>query len=245
MRSFAREDHETRPVTIETGFTTHADGSVLISVGHTKVICTAFLEDKVPPFLKGKGQGWLTAEYSMLPGATTQRSAREAARGKQSGRTVEIQRLIGRSLRAALHMPALGERTITIDCDVIQADGGTRTAAVTGGWVAMSLCIWKNRQLFRSMPLVRGIAALSVGIRENRVLVDLDYEEDSGIDVDMNLVKTHDGAFVEIQGTGEEGVFSDIEMSKMLKLAQDAVAEIAEVQFKALEHHGVERDWLP
>lgn len=244
MRSYARDDRETRPINLETAFTVNADGSVLICVGQTKVICTAVLEEKVPPFLKGKGKGWLTAEYGMLPGATSQRTSREAARGKQSGRTVEIQRLIGRSLRAALNLTALGERTIIIDCDVIQADGGTRTAAISGGWVALVLCLWKKRQLFKSFPLVRGIAAISVGLNDRRVLVDLDYREDSSVDVDMNLVKTHDGAYIEIQGTGEEGVFSREQLNEMLEGADQAIDLIKKVQIEALTEHGVDRACL-
>ncbi|MCB1041322.1 MAG: ribonuclease PH [Acidobacteria bacterium] len=245
MRSFARDNTETRPVIFETGYTRHADGSVLISVGDTKVLCTAFFEDKVPPFLKGKGQGWLTAEYSMLPGATHQRSPREAARGKQSGRTVEIQRLIGRSLRAALNLKALGERTIVVDCDVIQADGGTRTAAITGGWVALVLGLWRHRTVLKPGALCHGIASVSVGLRDDRVLVDLDYQEDAGVLVDMNLVQTHEGSFVEIQGTGEEGVFSPDQLTQLLASGRIAVQFLAEKQIEALINAGVDRTFIP
>jgi len=210
MRPSGRATDQLRKLNITRAYTRHAEGSVLIECGDTKVICTASVEDKVPPFLKGKGQGWLTAEYGMLPRSTNTRSDREAARGKQSGRTQEIQRLIGRSLRAVTDLKALGERTIQIDCDVIQADGGTRTASITGAFVALhdAVTSLKNRQAIVSSPIRDFVAAISVGIFQGTPVLDLDYPEDSNSDTDMNVVMTGGGALVEVQGTAEGELFS-------------------------------------
>jgi ribonuclease PH len=217
-------------------YTKHAEGSVLIECGDTKVICTASIEDKVPGFLKGKGQGWLTAEYGMLPRSTHTRSAREAARGKQSGRTQEIQRLIGRSLRAIVDMKALGERTVTIDCDVLQADGGTRTASITGGYVALADAVAKlvKRGDLAKNPLHGQIAAVSVGIVGGQPVLDLDYAEDSQAETDMNVVMNGGGAFVEVQGTAEGHAFRRNELDALLDLAGAGIAELVERQQQAL-----------
>lgn len=225
MRSNNRKHNECRPVTIERNFTKHAPGSVLISFGDTKVICTATIEDRVPPWLRDGGKGWVTAEYGMLPGATHTRVRREVSKGKVSGRTSEIQRLIGRSLRAAVNLEKLGERCINIDCDVIQADGGTRTASITGSIVALhDAC----QSLIRSgdlkeYPIEHLIAAVSVGIVDGKVVTDLDYEEDSSADVDMNVVMSETGEFVEVQGTAEGSTFKADELSNMLSHAQDGI----------------------
>lgn len=244
QRSFGRDARTARPLDFQCDFTQNADGSVLVSTGNTKVICTAFLEDKVPGFLKNQGVGWVTAEYGMLPGATHQRTLREAAKGKQQGRTIEIQRLIGRSLRAAVNCQDLGERTIVVDCDVIQADGGTRTAAITGGCVALYLCLWKHRKKFFSPPLAGRIAAVSLGILDGLVLVDLDYEEDSTVDVDMNLVKTEAGRFIEIQGTAENRPFSQEQMMQVLEQGGSALDQIFAKQKQVLLDYGVDPSWL-
>ncbi len=231
-RNDGRQPLDLRPVGMICGFTRYAEGSVLIEVGHTRVLCNASVEEKVPHFLKGKGVGWVTAEYSMLPRATQNRTSREIGRGGPSGRTHEIQRLIGRSLRSVVDMAALGERTVTVDCDVIQADGGTRTASITGGFVALVLAIEK---LFDSgkiaNPVLRDyIAAASVGLVKERVLLDLDYSEDSIAEVDMNVVRTGDGRFVEIQGTAETEPFSREQMNEMIMAAEIGVDGLIAIQ---------------
>lgn len=221
-----------RPVSIETGVTKHAEGSCMIRMGDTHVLCTASLEERVPPFLKGGGQGWVTAEYGMLPRATTTRMRREASVGKQGGRTIEIQRLIGRSLRAGVDRQALGERQITVDCDVIQADGGTRCAAITGGWVALRLAV--NRLLktgaLISDPLGAPVAAVSCGIYAGQPVLDLDYPEDSEAGADGNFVMTGDGRLIEVQMSAEGATFSRDQMTRLLDLAASGVAQLAEVQ---------------
>jgi ribonuclease PH len=226
-----------RPTNITTGFTKYAEGSALIEVGATRVICTATVEEKVPSFLKGKGAGWVTAEYSMLPRATETRTAREVGRGGLSGRTHEIQRLIGRSLRAALSMTALGERTVTIDCDVIQADGGTRTASITGGFVALAIALNKlvENQKIARLPLRDYVAAVSVGLVEGRVLLDLAYTEDSKAEVDMNVVRTGDGRFIELQGTAEADPFSRAQMHELIAAAELGIENLIALQRAALE----------
>ncbi|PIE90708.1 MAG: ribonuclease PH [Acidobacteria bacterium] len=244
MRTFRRTPEDIRPLSFELGFTQNAAGSVLVSMGHTKVLCTASVEDRVPKFLKGKNQGWITAEYGMLPGSTHQRGLREAARGKQSGRTQEIQRLIARSLRAAVHLESLGEKTITVDCDVLQADGGTRTASITGGFVALLLALYKTRNKFSRIPIKNHIAAVSIGLDNGQALVDLDYEEDSSIDVDLNLVMTQSGRFIEIQGTAEEGSFSRKELNQILDYGEKAIYRIIEAQQHALKSAGIDAEWL-
>ncbi|HKX33096.1 MAG TPA: ribonuclease PH [Blastocatellia bacterium] len=224
-RRDGRRPADLRPVKMTTGYTKYAEGSVLVEIGQTRIICTATVEERVPQFLKGKGQGWVTAEYAMLPRATEVRTQREIGRGGPSGRTHEIQRLIGRSLRSVIEMTALGERTLTIDCDVIQADGGTRTASITGGFVAMALALNKLRESGKfDRPVLRDyIAAVSVGIVGQRVLLDLDYSEDSAAEVDMNIVRTGDGRFVEIQGTAETEAFSRAQMDEMISAAESGV----------------------
>lgn len=225
-----------RPVRIQTGFTKHAEGSVLIEVGETRVICTASIQEKVPPFLFRSGRGWITAEYGMLPRATTERTEREAARGKQGGRTMEIQRLIGRSLRAAVNPELMGERTVWIDCDVIQADGGTRTASITGAYVALVLALSRLYVdgAMVSWPIVDFVAAVSVGMIGGAAVLDLDYSEDSRAGVDMNVVATGKGRFVELQGTAEGATFSDEEMQAMLALARSGIGRLVEIQREAL-----------
>jgi len=225
-----------RPVHFQRRFTRHAEGSVLVSFGDTRVLCTASVLDSVPPFLRGKGQGWVTAEYGMLPRATHERTVREAARGKQQGRTVEIQRLIGRSLRAAVDMAKLGERQILIDCDVIQADGGTRTASISGAYVALALAVKKllSDGRIAENPLTGGIAAVSVGIVNGVPLLDLDYPEDSGCDSDINVVMNGEGKIIEIQGTAEGAPFDFDELAKLVKLAQKGIAELSALQQRAL-----------
>ena len=236
MRPSGRAPDQLRKLTITRAYTRHAEGSVLIECGDTKVICTASIEDKVPPFLKGRGQGWLTAEYGMLPRSTNTRSDREAARGKQSGRTQEIQRLIGRSLRAVTSLEALGERTIQIDCDVIQADGGTRTASITGAFVALhdAVTVLKNRQAFAIWPIRDFVAAVSVGIFERVPVLDLDYPEDSNSDTDMNVVMTGSGGMVEVQGTAEGEPFSRRQLNEMLDLAERGIGQLVAAQKAAL-----------
>ena len=236
-RASLRSANQLREVSITPSFTMHAEGSVLICFGHTKVICTASVEDKVPPFLRGKGQGWVTAEYGMLPRSTSTRMDREAARGKQQGRTQEIQRLIGRSLRAAVDLTLLGERTITIDCDVIQADGGTRTAAITGGFVALSLAIQSLivTGALSTNPIVHQVASVSVGIVNGLPVVDLDYAEDSTAQTDMNVVMVDDGRFIEVQGTAEDQPYSLQELQSMLALAQQGISELFVCQRRVLE----------
>jgi len=239
-RPSGRAPDELRPVSFTRRFAKHAEGSVLVEFGDTQVLCTASVEDTVPPFLRGKGQGWVTAEYGMLPRSTHTRSAREAARGKQTGRTQEIQRLIGRSLRAVTDLKALGERTITVDCDVLQADGGTRTASITGGYVALAeACeaLVKRRALAAS-PLHGQIAAVSVGIVGGVPVLDLDYAEDSQAETDMNVVMNNGGAFVEIQGTAEGHAFRRHELDAMLNLAASGIGHLFALQAQALESSG-------
>jgi ribonuclease PH len=240
MRPSGRAPDQLRKLNITRAYTRHAEGSVLIECGDTKVICTASIEEKVPPFLKGRGQGWLTAEYGMLPRSTNTRSDREAARGKQSGRTQEIQRLIGRSLRAVTNLEALGERTIQIDCDVIQADGGTRTASITGAFVALhdAVTFLNNRQAFASWPIRDFVAAVSVGIFQGTPVLDLDYPEDSNSDTDMNVVMTGGGGMVEVQGTAEGTPFSRTELDAMLALAGRGIGQLVAAQKAALAKVG-------
>jgi ribonuclease PH len=232
MRPSGRKLDEMRPVSIETGVTKHAEGSCLIKVGDTHVLCTATLEDRVPPFIKGSGLGWVTAEYGMLPRSTTSRMRREAAAGKQGGRTVEIQRLIGRSLRAGVDRVALGERQITIDCDVIQADGGTRCAAITGGWVALRLAVNKllKAREITSDPLLDPVAAVSCGIYAGQPVLDLDYPEDSEAGTDGNFVMTGSGRLIEVQMSAEGATFSRDQMTQLMDLADKGVAELVAAQ---------------
>jgi len=236
QRHGQRAAHQLRTVRITRGYTMHAEGSVLIEFGHTCVLCTASIENKVPPHKKGSGQGWVTAEYGMLPRATHTRGIREAARGKQSGRTQEIQRLIGRSLRAAFDLSVLGERTIHLDCDVLQADGGTRTAAITGAWVAAHDAVdtLVAAHTLETSPLTGQIAAVSVGIVEGTPLLDLDYAEDVACGTDMNIVMTGSGHYVEVQGTAEGVAFSRAEMEQLLSLADSGIAELMALQRQAL-----------
>ena len=235
-RSFDRTPSQLRPVRFHRKYTKHAEGSVLVEMGHTKVLCTASVEEKVPPFLKGKGSGWVTAEYGMLPRATNTRSNREAASGKQSGRTQEIQRLIGRSLRAVTDTRVLGERQVTIDCDVLQADGGTRCASITGAMVALADAIagLRGQGLVAADPLRDFVAAVSVGIVDGAPVLDLDYAEDSACGTDMNVVMTGAGQFVEVQGTAEGAPFTREQMSKLLDLASAGIAELIRLQRAAL-----------
>ncbi|WKL59042.1 ribonuclease PH [Asticcacaulis sp. ZE23SCel15] len=236
MRPSGRKPDQLRSITIETGVTRYAEGSCMVSFGHTKVLVTASVEQGVPPFLKGKGQGWVTAEYGMLPRSTHTRSRREAAAGKQSGRTQEIQRLIGRSMRAVVDLKALGERQITIDCDVIQADGGTRTAAITGAWVALSMaCNYLlTEKVISKNPILDQIAAISCGIFASTPVLDLDYEEDSNAETDANFVITGSGDAVEIQATGEKRGFSRDEFNALFDLAHAGAIELFALQNKAL-----------
>ena len=236
LRDDGRSADALRPVTIARGYTRHAEGSVLVSFGHTRVLCTASVEEKVPPHKRGSGEGWVTAEYGMLPRATHTRGDREAARGKQSGRTQEIQRLIGRSLRCVFDLKALGERSILIDCDVLQADGGTRTAAITGAWVAAHDAVsWLIAQgKLSQSPIRDGLAAISVGIVQGVPLLDLAYTEDSACDTDMNVVMTASGGFVELQGTAEGAAFSRAEMDALLALADKGIRELVLAQQAAL-----------
>ncbi|MCF8720458.1 ribonuclease PH [Nitrospina gracilis] len=235
-RNDGRTPTQMRPVSIKKNFIKHAEGSVLITVGETKVICTASVEEKVPPFLRDQGQGWITAEYSMLPRSTHTRTQREASRGKLSGRTMEIQRLIGRSLRTVVDLENLGERTIWVDCDVIQADGGTRTASITGAFVAVCLALkhlHKNKQI-DFIPVKDFVAATSVGMLDGDKLLDLDYSEDSTASVDFNVVKTGNGNFIEIQGTAERDPFSDKDMQEMLVLAGKGIQDLIDLQQKTI-----------
>jgi len=236
-RPSGREPSQLREIKLTRRYTKHAEGSVLVEFGDTKVLCTASVETSVPRFLKGSGQGWITAEYGMLPRSTGSRMDREAARGKQSGRTQEIQRLIGRSLRAAVDMKKLGENTIKIDCDVIQADGGTRTASITGGCVALIDAIdflVKSKKL-KASPIKQMIASVSVGIWKGQPVLDLDYAEDSTAETDMNIVMTESGGFIELQGTGEDGDFKRSELDAMVLLAEDGIKELFAHQKKALD----------
>ncbi len=236
MRPSKREADELRPVTLERGVSRHAEGSCLIHCGDTKVLCTASVEERVPPWMRGGGTGWVTAEYGMLPRSTGSRMRRESTAGKQSGRTQEIQRLIGRSLRAVVDMKKLGERQITVDCDVIQADGGTRTAAITGGWVALhdALQWMAAREMFKEDPLVDHIAAVSCGIYRGTPVCDLDYPEDSEADTDANFVMTGSGGIVEIQGTAEKDPFSEDEFTQLMNLAKNGIARLVSLQKTAV-----------
>jgi len=226
MRPDGRSPEQMRPVSIQTDYLATAEGSALISVGNTRVLCAATVEDGVPQFLRGSGKGWVTAEYSMLPRATQKRTQREVAKGKPSGRTHEIQRLIGRALRAVVDFEALGERTITLDCDVLQADGGTRTASITGAFVALAMALKAIKK-----PVLRDfVAATSVGILHNQPILDLCYEEDSRAEVDMNIVMTGGGRFIEVQGTAEQQSFDDAQMSAMIALARHGIADLIEKQ---------------
>ena len=237
MRPSQRTFSELRTLDIVPHFTCHAEGAVLIKMGNTQVLCTASVEESLPPFLRGKGQGWVTAEYGMLPRSTHTRSAREAAKGKQSGRTQEIQRLIGRSLRAVTNLKALGERQITLDCDVLQADGGTRCASITGAWVALSLACQKllANGTLSTNPIQDHIAAVSVGIYQGQPVLDLDYIEDSNCYTDMNVVMTGSGGLVEVQGTAEGAAFSRREMNALLDLAEQGIRDLVTAQQRAVQ----------
>jgi len=236
MRPSGRTNDQIRDVTLEMGFSKHAEGSCLIKCGDTHVLCTATLEDKAPPFLRDSGKGWVTAEYGMLPRSTHSRMGREAARGKQSGRTQEIQRLIGRALRAVVDLKALGERQIRLDCDVIQADGGTRTASITGAYVAMVQCFQKMIRdgKLTKLPIKTPVAAISCGIYQGTPVLDLDYDEDSAAETDANFVLTGNGKIVEIQGTAEENPFSEEEFLRLMRLARIGVDQLIRLQNKAL-----------
>ncbi len=235
IRPSGRALNELRTVNFERGYTIHAPGSVLVSFGETRVLCTASVETRTPPWMKGSGKGWVTAEYGMLPGATHTRGRREAAAGKQSGRTQEIQRLIGRALRASIDLEALGEATITLDCDVLQADGGTRTAAITGAWLALSDAVdhLKKAGKIKRDPLHGSVAAVSVGIVNGQPVLDLDYAEDSTAETDMNVVMNDAGGFIEIQGTAEGHAFRREELDAMLDLARDGIASLIEMRARA------------
>jgi ribonuclease PH len=235
-RPSGRAADQLRPVRFTRQFTRHAEGSVLVEFGDTRVLCTASIEDSVPPFLRGQGQGWITAEYGMLPRATHSRTAREAAKGKQTGRTQEIQRLIGRSLRAVADLRALGERTVTIDCDVLQADGGTRTASITGGYVALAdaIATLQARRQLGGNPIHGQVAAVSVGICNGVPVLDLDYAEDSQAETDLNVVMNNGGAFIELQGTAEGHAFRRNELDEMLNLAARGIGELLALQMQAL-----------
>lgn len=236
MRPSGREFNVLRPVSIETGFSRHAEGSALIRIGNTEVLCAASVEGRVPPFMRGQGEGWITAEYGMLPRATHTRGDREAARGKQSGRTLEIQRLVGRSLRAIVDRKAMGEITITLDCDVLNADGGTRCAAITGAYVALVLAFRKLRanNVIKAMPLIGQVAAVSCGLFQGQPVLDLDYAEDSGADADANFVLTQSGGIVEIQATAEKSTFDEAAFNTLLGLARKGTTELFAAQKAAL-----------
>jgi ribonuclease PH len=236
-RSDGRRTDALRAISITRNYTTNAPGSVLIEMGDTRILCTATIEERVPPFLIHSGRGWVTAEYGMLPGSTRERKPREERRGKVDGRTTEIQRLIGRSMRASVDMSALGERTLWIDCDVLQADGGTRTAAITGGFVALADALkWmKSKGMIPHVPLLTKVAAVSVGIVDGRMLMDLNYEEDSAAEVDMNVVMTGEGKFIEVQGTAEHRPFSEEHLRKMVALARRGIKRLMGAQAKALK----------
>ncbi|HMS88336.1 MAG: ribonuclease PH [Acidimicrobiales bacterium] len=244
MRPDGRQPHDLRPITFERDFTVHAAGSVLVSFGATRVLCTASVDDDVPRWMRGRGKGWVTAEYSMLPGASPERITREAAKGKQSGRTQEIQRLIGRSLRSVCDMKLLGERQVVVDCDVLQADGGTRTASICGGYVALHDALTRlvlAGQL-TTHPLVDSCAAISVGVVDGAPVLDLPYVEDSRAEVDMNVVMTGTGTFVEVQGTAEGAAFSRSELDAMLDLAESGIARITDLQHQVLAVPPAPRD---
>jgi ribonuclease PH len=236
MRNDGRKPNQLRPLTITTGYIKTADGSVLIETGDTKVICTAKLEERVPPFLRNSGKGWITAEYGMLPGSSQVRIGRESARGRVGGRTHEIQRLIGRSLRAIADLKSLGERSVWIDCDVIQADGGTRTASITGAYVALTEAVrrWLDRGIIAIDPIKDAVAAVSIGIVDGKILLDLCYEEDSKADVDMNFIMTGSGKFIEVQGTAESAPFTRKQMERMSEIAQQGIKELLKAQRHAI-----------
>ena len=236
MRTSGRSPDQLREIKLTRDYTCHAEGSVLVEFGKTRVICTVSIEDRVPGFLKGQGQGWLTAEYGMLPRSTGSRMRREATQNSQGGRTMEIQRLIGRSLRAVVDLKKLGERTLTIDCDVIQADGGTRTASITGAYVALVDAVrsLQYEKLLKEDPVISAIASVSVGIYKGTAVLDLDYAEDSNAETDMNVVMNGEGQFIEVQGTAEGHPFSSAELNEMLALAQKGITELFEIQSKAL-----------
>jgi ribonuclease PH len=236
MRSNGRGDLDLRPVALEPGFSKHAEGSCMARFGDTHVLCTASVEDRVPPHVFGTGAGWITAEYGMLPRSTHERMAREAAKGKQGGRTLEIQRLIGRALRAAVDLRAIGARTFTVDCDVIQADGGTRTAAITGGFVALAIAVrgLKAKKVIAAAPVKRRVAAVSVGVVDGAVRLDLDYDEDSTAEVDMNVVATSEGELVEVQGTAEGKAFRKEQLDRMVDAALAGIARLRDAQAQAL-----------
>lgn len=235
-REDGRAENQLRKIKITRDFNLYAEGSVLIEFGNTKVICTASVSEKVPPFLKGQGKGWITAEYSMIPRATGERNQRESAKGKLSGRTMEIQRLIGRALRTAIDLDKLGERTVTIDCDVIQADGGTRTTSISGGYIALALAMKKlvNEGILAENPIISNVAAISVGIVGGTPMLDLKYSEDSAAEVDMNVVMNGEGRFVEVQGTGEEATYTRAELNQLLDLAEVGINEIIELQNRVI-----------
>jgi ribonuclease PH len=241
MKDVSRQDgrapDQMRPVKMTTGYVLTAEGSVLIEAGNTRVLCAASVEETVPSFLRNSGRGWVTAEYSMLPRSTVTRTPREVTKGRQSGRTLEIQRLIGRSLRTVVALDLLGERTVIVDCDVIQADGGTRTASITGAWVALAIAINKLVRFgtLKKSPILDSVTAVSVGIVNGRPLLDLNYEEDSRADVDMNIVMTGAGKFVEVQATGEKAAFDDQELASMISLARHGIAQLGASQKAALE----------
>ena len=231
-RANRRAADQMRPVCFDRGFTRHAEGSVLIEFGDTRVLCTASVDSTVPPFLRGRGRGWVTAEYGMLPRSTHTRMQREATRGRQGGRTLEIQRLIGRALRQAVDLDALGERTITIDCDVLQADGGTRTASITGGWVALADALDRlvSAGALSETPLIAQVAAVSTGIVDGQVLLDLDYSEDSRADTDMNVVMDNEGSFIEVQGTAEAAPFTEDELRQLTAVAANGISQLTDLQ---------------
>ena len=231
-RANRRAADQMRPVCFDRGFTRHAEGSVLIAFGDTRVLCTASVDSTVPPFLRGRGRGWVTAEYGTLPRSTHTRMQREATRGRQGGRTLEIQRLIGRALRQAVDLDALGERTITIDCDVLQADGGTRTASITGGWVALADALDRlvRAGALSETPLIAQVAAVSTGIVDGQVLLDLDYSEDSRADTDMNVVMDNEGRFIEVQGTAESAPFTEDELRQLTAVAANGISQLTDLQ---------------
>lgn len=235
-RSFNRSADQLRPITLTPGASRHAEGSCMVEFGHTKVLCTASVDEGVPPFLRHTGRGWVTAEYGMLPRSTNSRNPREAARGKQSGRTQEIQRLIGRALRTSVDLAKLGERQIIVDCDVIEADGGTRTASITGGFVALALALQQlqKKGVLKTNPLIVPVAAISCGIVDGQARLDLDYVEDSSAEVDANVIMTADGQLVELQASGEESTFSEDQMMQLLRLGKAGIAELIEKQRTAL-----------
>jgi len=236
MRSDGRKPNQLRPLMITPSYIKTADGSVLIEMGDTRVICTAKLEERVPPFLRSSGKGWITAEYGMLPGSSQQRIGRESSRGKVGGRTHEIQRLIGRSLRSVADLKSLGERSVWIDCDVIQADGGTRTASITGAYIALmeAVRVWRERGILSADPVKDAVAAVSIGIVDGKILLDLCYEEDSKADVDMNFVMTGSGKFIEVQGTAESAPFTKKQMERMAEIAHQGIKELLQAQKKVI-----------